>query len=858
MKFLFLKISFFLLCCCAPAGAFSFIDSNLVKSNPACDEAPLQVDADKAGKFDLNCFVSGKTVYVPLGELFSRLKIDFRFSREMTLVKGFYIDESKTYEIDFLKNSAVIKEKSVLFNRNDFYFSESDVCLSSELMEKLFGLVLKADLSRLNIHVSSETKLPVVAEIERNLLREINSTNRTDIKNADIFIPRKRKILGLGVMDWNVNHSHSSRIGDRYYYNLAHGSEILGGDFIANINGDDKDLFDNNNAEFRWRFVDDRKMFKQAVVGNMRLQSGLLSNTQGIQITNSPPVSRRTIGKYKIFDRTGSNWDVELYINNELIGYTKSGNDGYFEFNVPLLYGSNYITLKYYGTAGEIHTEERVIQVPFNFLPEKTVEYNITGGTLKSGNHSLFSESSVSWGINKILTSGAGMLYLNEPDVKKFYPYANTSVRILDNLIFSADYYHALKGSANLSLLLPSQIYTTFSYIRYGANEFFNPSKFSDEQNVSAFVPFYFKGLSVSFRVNGRRTVSDNYKLLFLNSGLFLNYKKLQCGIITNVSRSKVSDSYEDAGTRTSASLSYRVYGDLMIRQQTEIDHTSGRFSNTALYIDKGLFGAGWMTVYAARDYVNNNYSGGLALRFDLSFGRYNAGYSSYENGWDLQQSVYGSVGYDQFRNKFIFDNRNMVSRGGLSLVPFLDANGNDYPDDNEKILNTGFDSRINAGKILKTENECRYSDLDPYYSYRLEISPVSFDNPLYRPKYRTYGVFIDPNRFKVVPVPVYASGIVSGSVTINAGQDAKPVSGLKMLLESENGKIKTETITFSDGEYIFDNIPPGKYRIYPSPDDLSRRTLEFNSNAGSVEVRQTEDGDIIEDVNFILGRIQF
>ncbi|MCE1164010.1 MAG: carboxypeptidase-like regulatory domain-containing protein [Bacteroidetes bacterium] len=834
------------------AAAQPAVPQDSILSNiSSFDEAPVRINADKAGSFILNCFIKGKTIYVPAAELFSNLKINFRLSESCTDISGFFIEENSVYEINAASKTAVIKDKKYSLSPDDAVLNGSDVFFSPSVFENIFGIRLDADFSRLEIYLTSKNKLPVVAELERNLLRGRNMFEQTGVKDVDLFIPRKRKLLGLGVLDWNLNYAHSSPASDRYYYNLSHGSEIFGGDFIARINGDDKNAFDKNNAEWRWRFVDDRKWFKQAIAGNMRLQSGLLGNTQGFQITNSPPVSRRTIGSYKIFDRTGSKWDVELYINNELIAYTKSDDNGYFEFNVPLLYGSNYITLKYYGNSGEIRTEERVIQVPFNFLPEKTVEYNVSGGTLKTENHNLFTESNVNWGITKAVTSGAGLLYFNEPGINKFYPYANTSARFLEKLIFSADYFHNLKGSANISLLLPSQIYMTASYIRYGRNEYFNRFNYREEENISSFVPLVFKSVSLSVRMNFRNVVSDNYKLLFLNSGVFVNYRRFQGSVVTNASWSKTSETYDDAGSRSSLNLSYRILSDMLVRQQTEIDHASGRFSNAGIYIDKGVFGAGWLTVFAFRDFMNNDYSGGLTFRFDLSFGRYNAGYSGAGTGWDFQQSLYGSVGYDQFRKSLFFDNQNMVSRGGLSLVPFLDMNGNGYPDENEKILNTEFDSRINAGKLIKSNGEYRYTDLDPYASYRLELSPVSFDNPLYRPKYKTFGVEVDPNRFKVVPVPVYAAGIINGSVGISGEQAGKHVSMLKILLESVDGKIKMETRTFSDGEFIFDNVPPGKYRIYPSPDELNGRSLETTDEIKFVEIKQSEDGDTIDNVSF-------
>ncbi|MCI0473424.1 MAG: carboxypeptidase-like regulatory domain-containing protein, partial [Ignavibacteria bacterium] len=548
-------------------------------------------------------------------------------------------------------------------------------------------------------------------------------------------------------------------------------------------------------------------------------------------------------------------WEVELYINNEFIAYTKANDNGYFEFNVPLLYGSNYITLKYYGTSGEIRYDERVIQVPFNLLPEGTLEYNVMGGALKSADNNTFSESSVSFGAADFMTVGSGLLYLNRPGISKFYPNANTSVRIKNDLVFSANYFHGLKGTASMSLLLPSQVYTTLSYVRYADNNYFNPLDFREEENLTAYLPFTFSRFSASVRVSARNIEARDYNFRFINSGFFLNYNRIQGSVISNLAWTKGQGKYEDAGSRTITGISYRLLSDLLVRQQTDFNHSSGKISNAGFFIDKGVFGAGWLSVFLFRDFINNSYNGGITFRFDFSFGRYNAGYLSGDNGSGYVQSVSGSVGFDQFTGKFIMDNQNMVSRGGITLVPFLDANNNSRFDENEKILKADFNTNINAGKPVRSEGNNNYwfLGLDPYDTYRLEVNPVSFENPMYRPKYKSYDVTIDPNRFKDIPVPVYISGTISGNAVLKSGNENKGVPSLRVILESEDGIIRLEEMTFSDGEFIFNNVPPGKYRIYADPQDLSRRSLESVIYFHTAEIKNSEDENTAEIPDIVL-----
>jgi hypothetical protein len=767
------------------------------------------------------------------------------------VISGFFIDEKNKYIIIIPENSASIKNKNIPVSRKDFYITESDIYVSSDLYNKIFGINLNYDSKQLKVFMTSSEKLPAEIEREREILRSnMESGRRNDLK-TEFNLPRGRKVLGLGMADWMLSYKHTSPKNDFYSYNLSLGSEILGGDLNAFMTGDKDDIFNNENINWRWRYADDKKFFKQGILGNLNLSSGLLYNVQGAQITNSPPIARKTIGKYKIFDRIYPKWEIELYINNEYINHTTANDNGYFEFNVPLFYGSNYVTLRYYGPSGEIRNEERVIQVPFNFIPAKTVEYSVSGGTLKYGNHDAFSESSLAWGITQKLTTGAGLIYLNEPGEKKFFPNANLSYKILDNLVFSTNYFHQLKGTASLSLLLPSQIFSSVSFIRYGKNIFFNPMQYNEERNLTAYVPLSFKNISTSFRINARNVLSDNYDFIFLNSGVFANYNRLLGSILTNGMWTRTTGKYNETSLNSSFSLSYRLLSDLLLREQTDVEHTQGKITRTGINIDKSVFKTGWLTISVTRDFERNDYYGGITFRYDFSFGRYSTGCYSEPNDWSISQTVYGSLGFDQYNRKFITDNQNMVSRGGLTFLPFIDYNNNGKLDYNEQELNSGFNTSINSGKIIKSsDTEFRYVGLEAYETYRLDINPFSFDNPLYRPKYKSYSVTVDPNRFKVVPVPVFISGIISGNVLLKTESGTKGISRIKIILESNDGKRRYEKLSFSDGEYIFDNIPPGKYKVYPDAGDLSKRSFLLESEYQIVEIKNIEDGDIHEGVD--------
>jgi hypothetical protein len=130
----------------------------------------------------------------------------------------------------------------------------------------------------------------------------------------------------------------------------------------------------------------DKKLIRQVQIGKFFSQSisSVYSPINGISISNSPTSVKKAFGYYTISDMTEPDWLVELYINGELVDFTRADASGLYVFRIPLAYGNTTITRKFYGPAGEERTENRTISVPYNFLPAGKFEYRLNAGVLES------------------------------------------------------------------------------------------------------------------------------------------------------------------------------------------------------------------------------------------------------------------------------------------------------------------------------------------------------------------------------------------------------------------------------------------------------------------------------------------
>lgn len=830
--------------------------SDTLKNNPDAEEIPMEINIEKVGMINVSVYANDNVVYVPLSDLLKTVKVNIALVKSNSVATGFFIDNYNTFFIDVNELRAEIKGREIPIQRSDFYVGEADLYMKSDLFKKIFEIDMNVDLKRMSIYMSSKAPLPITLEQQRQSLREINTLKESDVK-VDFLIPRQRKLLGMGFLDWQLSYAYTNPNNDYYNYNVALGNELIGGDLNLSLFGNKDKTVDWDNSYLRWRYVTEEKWFKQGLAGDVNPVSGLFSGVQGVQLTNAPPISRKTLGGYKIFDQIYPNWEVELYVNNEMIAFTKANESGYFEFDIPLLYGSNFITLKYYGPSGEIQTSDRVIQVPYTFLPKGEFEYYLSAGREKTDRRNLVSEASFNWGITSYLTLGAGNSYIDDSQNNRNYPNANFSLKVLSGLILSGQYFYDLKARASLNLILPSQASAEINFLKYEENSYFNPGMVKEEKNLAVFVPFSFGGFSTNFRLNANEIIRSNSKQLLIYPGIFINYGRFQGSALLNSLYQSTNNSYRNEYLVSNLLFSYRFFDDLLFRNQTDIDHKNKQVVRTGLFLEKGILGAGWLSVSASYDFVQNYYSGGINFRFYLPFTTMSTNYQADRNGWSIQQSFYGSVGFDDFKHKFVTDNRFLSNRSGFTFTPYLDKNNNNIIDNGDIILDSQLDVKMESGNAVRYEDNKNiwFTDLDPYSYYNMQINPMTFDNPLYRPKYKTYSVYTDPNRFKLIPIPVYITGMLTGYVNLQDEKGTKGVSGIEVILESESGNIKIAKETFSDGEFIFDDVPPGKYKVYMQSEGLLKRGFNTNQEIIHVDIKSMEEGDSIDNLEFKLSK---
>jgi hypothetical protein len=830
-------------------------DENVAMHGIIHEEVLLQLRVDRIGTNDFFALIYGDTLFLPLEEIFSFLKIYYTISPDRRFISGFFGYEDMLYEISIEDGyGRFLKERHAL-SPKDFIITRDAVFMRDKLFSQIFGLHTELDYNQMSLNLYSERELPAVRISNRQRAQRIIDTHILNVQPGFSF-PRQKKWLGGGMADWSVNYY---QLGDKYNYNysILSGLEVLGGDFDAMFTGRRDVPVDWYNSRWRWRYVADSAPWaRQFILGEISNTAGNQYSSIGLQITNAPPNSRRTYGSFLVADQTEPDWEVELYINNRLLQYTRADNDGYFEFPIPLLYGTNRIMLRYLGPMGEERTSERLLQIPHTFIPGGEVEYSVSMGKLRYFDEQETGEAVLRWGVSERLTVGGGAHYLNDSRLTPFLPFGITSLRIGHALLISGEYFRENRSKISLFARFPSDIQTDISYTRFAENGFYNAGQLYDEKRLSLFLPLYKNRSNINMRLNGREVLfSDQSKFLFGNAVLFFRFGSVQSTLSTNITRRIDSHSnIVHSNIRTTGSIAFRVLDGSLVRLISEYNYDKKKIDYVRAEIHRRIFNTGSIRFGAYQDLRFNRSGWELQFRFNLPYLQSVSRVSGQHSRIEYHQFARGTIGYDGSAGRFIADRRNWVRSGAVTVIPFLDIDGDGVLNDNDRILHGKFDAHLEQAMKLRDigDSHPRFVNILPYDSYVLRVDPYSFPDPLMRPKYEYYSVTVDPNQFKKILIPVYLTSVIQGTVK-NSGKGAVGIGRVPLVIESKDRSFSTKTNTFSDGGFYKDGLLPDSYLLYVDPDYLAQQSVVSSPDTLAFEISNTMDITLKDNLHIVL-----
>lgn len=826
---------------------------SMAQSQADFEEVSVYLNVQRIGTIEVSSLIHDQTAYLPVSDIFDFLKIVNSPSATRDSISGFFINQPDTYLIDKTHNLIRYKDKIYNLKPEDLIKTPTSLYLNSEYLGKIFGLYCTFSFRNLSVLLNTSLELPIMREMRQAEMRNNLSHLKGEVK-VDSTIRRTYPAFHLGMADWSVVNTQDKQLGSDTRVVLGLGGIVAGGETNVSINYHSTQPLQERDQYYLWRFANnDNPVFKQILAGKIfgQATSSIYAPIVGMQVTNAPTTYRRSFGTYTLSNTTQPNWIVELYVNNTLISYVRSDASGYYTFEVPLVYGSSLVKLKFYGPAGEERTSEQNISVPFNFLPKDEFEYTASAGIVEDGMRSRYSRLSANYGLTRTLTIGGGTEYLSSVTSGTTMPFINSSARLFSNLLLSGEYTYGVRTKGILTYRMPSgiQFELNDTWYKQGQNAINNT--FTEERKAIISAPFRGKIFSGYTRITLDQITLPTTKYTtteWLVSGVIWN---LNANINTYALFAEQTSPY----VYTTFSVAAIVLKNLRFTQQVQYEYSSGKFIGFKEEIESRVFKKGYLNLSYEKIVASHIENIELGIRYDFSFAQTSASVRKTNDNYRFLQSASGSLIYDHPTKYLGLTNHTSVGKGGITIIPYLDLNYNGQRDPGEPRAE-GLKLQSYGGRIEQNTRDTtiRITDLEPYVNYILQLDPTSFDNISWQLLKHNFSIAIDPNKIKIVEIPVTVVAEASGRVNIKSNKELKGQGRIIINFYKKNeNKVAFRTISEGDGYFSYLGLTPGDYTVRIDTAQLIKLNLKSIPEILNFNVKKSREGAVVDGLDFSL-----
>lgn len=824
--------------------------------------------------------------YLPLGEILSMMYIHNEKTESGKGLTGFYPTKNDAWRVDPVQGVITMRNNTEVLPADKFYLGEMDLYLHPEYFSRMFGLNFSVNFHSLTLSLKADFPLPIDERQKREALRRKMQQMGAAREQAPapLMYGRDRKGFAPGMLDYNLSYTQTES-NSTFSTLLNAGMELFGGDLQGIYAGN---VIDGNLVSrvsgARWRYVfkgglepDDNVGITSIAVGQLQT-TGMTNSARilGLAVTNNPIIPRMKLDVFVIDGYTEPDSEVELLIGGQLVDFLRADEVGYYRFNAPITFGVVRITTRIYTPQGEVIIQDRQLQIPFTFLPKGFATYNFQAG-LPMGDTLNFDQEPIAhldfaYGLTNALTVRAGVDHGAVFGLNKTYPVYGLSARVFEQYLVNVDVLPDRYYQASGSVFYANNTSINGQFTEFVQGSEFNPMGKLREASLNTFFPFKAFGRFSGFRLTGERQWFDNGFRTNLQSDFNtqigrviarFNYRTRINGIEDLGNLPPLPEQSLSMGQAT-ASLTYTLkrtpsvpvfVRGLFLRGQFKYDTYHKQPATVSLMLSQTLFKMGRLTIGYDREIQRQTGLLQIGFLYDFRGIRTSTQFTKNEVGYVAQQAFTGSLGIDP-KGFILPDNRDQVTRSGVAVRLFVDANENGKFDANELVIPAkAVRLDRSANMLLGSDGILRITQLQSYWKYIMEVDQHALPNPNLAPKVSRFEFVAEPNRFRTIDIPLYQTGLIEGVVTIEQYGRVEGLGGLRLVVErlDHSGEELQIVRTFSDGGFYLFGLMPGKYRAFVDPKQLEFMNVKSEPGELEFEIRALAEGDYLEGLNFKL-----
>jgi hypothetical protein len=782
-------------------------------------------------------------VLLPLGALSELLEIAIEVRPGEA--SGFVIKEDRSFFLDTAREEITLQGEIEKYDRDKVHVLFDDIYVDSNLLGKWMNMSFDVDLFASRIGVRSETPLPFLQRLERDkrISLSLSRLNRDEEEYPRHYEPYQN--WGAPFIDQTVRLSRrKTESGDTTYnfdYATYATADLAKHEASLYFSGNETDPTD----EFRLTLG--RRDPEGGLLGGMDATEYALGNLPEprVALINQPSsiepgvtVSNAPLGRQSEFDRHRfigdllPGWEVELYRNNVLIGYQAQPVNGLYDFqDVPLLLGSNYFRLEFYGPQGQTRTEETRFDLDQSQTPKGEQYYGATVTEDEIDGNRAVLQYNV--GITKrlSLTTNLVSIPLDEFDERKQHNYLDVGLKTYgDKFYLTFDAINDTESGDALDFSMQ----TRFNDVILGItetllNDFFSEefrptdvqlSRRSKYRLDAAIPPGVLPRIPISFEYT-RDEYAEGGGLRRLDNLISFNARGI--AISNLLTYQEITD--QDPIGNGSLQLSSN-YSDIRLRGTVSYEMLpDNELTNLFLTADPGQIGDYLMSVGLSHTLEGNLSE--FSVSANKSSGRYNLSLGARYNTDDevtLDASLSVGFGREPRREDWSTDARMLASSGSVSARVFIDTNQDGiYNANDESIPDIGF--RVGGGMNNQRTDEdgiAFLTGLPVHQSLSITIAPETIADPSWTVALDGVSVIPRPGHTILLDFPIFISGEIDGTVYVERGDRQLGAGRVTIELVDSAGRVVRTAVTAYDGFYVMDKIPFGEYRLRVSEKQLA------------------------------------
>lgn len=792
-------------------------------------------------------------ILLPLGAISEILDIAIDVGPEVA--SGFILREDRGFYLDTRRSEVTRQGVVEEYDPDKVHVLLDDTYVESNLLGEWLGMTFDVDLFSARVWVRSPEPLPFEKRLERErrIARSLSGLQQEQEEYPRHYEPYE--ILSVPFVDQTLRldrrETADGETIDSYEYTTYATADIAKLEGALYFSGNDEDRSDEFRLTLGRRdpdagllgFMNARAYaFGHIVEPRVGLINRPGSIEPGVTASNLPLARQAEYDRNRFIGDLLPGWEVELYRNNALIGYQAEPIDGQYDFqDVPLLFGSNYFRLVFYGPQGQVRVEESRFDLNQSLTRPGEHYYRITATDDEIDSTRTLLEYDA--GLHRHLTATLNLasIPLDDLDERRQHDYVNAGLRSYwDNFFVTLDLVDDTESGDAAEIGLQTRIYNTIiGYTDTRLDEFFSEEFRPTEVELSrrnslridsAIPPGLLPRIPVTFEIN-RDEFADGGELDEIVNVISTSTRGV--AISNQLVRQEITDldptttgslqlSTSFASLRLRGSLNYELDPDSEV---TSVALTADPRSSGSFRYSYGLNHT--LDPDLTEVSVNANKASG---RYNLSLGvRYNS-----DDEIALNAALSVGFGYEPRSQQWFTDARTLAGNGSISARTFLDTNQDGiYNDGDEPIPGVGF--RLNNGySPLRTDEQGIgfLTGLPASQPLNISIAPETVSDPLWTAALDGMRVIPRPGHTMQLDFPIFVSGEIDGTVYVSRnGSEFGAGRVVLELLDSEGNLVNTATTAY-DGFYVMSKIPVGDYRLRVS----SRQLAELGLVSGKIE----------------------